>query len=36
MKWCLNWGERVEADAGYRGEPLFISVPQDYYSDEQK
>jgi hypothetical protein len=36
MKWCLHWRERVEADAGYRGEPLLISVPQDYYSDEQK
>lgn len=37
LKGALNWGERVdEADKGYRGEPYFISVPQDYRSDEQK
>jgi hypothetical protein len=30
MKWCLNWGESIEADAGYQGEPLFVSVPKDF------
>jgi hypothetical protein len=30
MKRSLNWGEHVEADAGYQGEPLFVSVPKDF------
>jgi DDE superfamily endonuclease len=36
MKWSLKWGERVEADAGYRGEPLFVSIPEDYSSQQHK
>jgi DDE superfamily endonuclease len=36
LKWALDCGERVEADAGYRGEPLFISIPEDYDSEEHR
>jgi hypothetical protein len=36
LKQQLAKGERVEADRGYRGEPLHVSVPDDYTSQEQK
>jgi hypothetical protein len=36
LKQQLANGEFVEADRGYRGEPLFVSVPNDYLSQEQK
>lgn len=36
LKWCLNQNERVEADKGYRGEDLFVSVPEDYRNEEHK
>ena len=36
LKWRLARGERVEADRGYRGEPLFISIPDDFQSDAHK
>ena len=29
-------GERVEADSGYRGEPLYISIPEDYFDEEHR
>jgi hypothetical protein len=32
----LGPGERVEADMGYRGEPLYISVPTSYTSERHK
>lgn len=36
LKWKLVFGERVEADKGYRGEPLFVSVPEDFQSEQHK
>lgn len=36
LKWRLLPGEQVEADMGYRGEPLFVSLPDDYRSNQHK
>lgn len=36
LKQALVVGERVEADRGYRGEPLYISVPDDHQSEQHK
>jgi hypothetical protein len=36
LKHILGPGERVEADQGYRGEPLYISVPSDCTSERHK
>jgi DDE superfamily endonuclease len=37
LKQALQQGEeRVEADRGYRGEPLYISTPDDCLNDDQK
>jgi hypothetical protein len=33
---CLIRGEMVEADAGYRGEPIFVSVPNVDDTEEQE
>jgi hypothetical protein len=36
LKHRLQHGERVEADGGYGGEPLYISTPDDYKTERQK
>lgn len=36
LKFKLGYGERVEADRGYRGEPLYISTPDDHISEHDK
>lgn len=36
LKYQLCNGERVEADKGYRGEPLHISTPNDHRTAEEK
>lgn len=36
LKDKLLIGERVEADSGYLGEPLYISVPDDYIDDAHR
>jgi DDE superfamily endonuclease len=36
LKDCLDAHEKVEADAGYRGKPLYVSDPRDYNNIEKK
>lgn len=36
LKYKLAPGERVEADRGYRGDPLFVSTADDYETEEHK
>ena len=36
LKYKLVPGEHVEADRGYRGEPLWVSTPDDYTTEQDK